>query len=285
MNRLKALLVVLLVFCATSVPTTNEVTYYYYFPEVHSGVVGLAKGVALATAPQDRSVCDEVALAGCNWWYSWSFWQYPCDNGVEYVSMIADHKVAEFILDGTWILPFEPVHSEWIAFLNEPDLVEPTCTPEYAAELYRSLEPYLENYRIVTPAPSAPGVNWLQQFVNTYQSRYGELPRFDALAVHCYANNYLTCKAHTKRMISWATSWGIDEVWVTEFSFVELPPTLLFEAISQEARQYIRWMRNEPMVTRCAWFTNRHQKQWGVGALFDYNTGELNAWGRLYRTE
>lgn len=262
---------------SASVTTTKGATQHHYFLPVVYNARSLIKGVAVATVPYDRGVCAEVAYAGSEWWYNWGFRQFPCDNGIEQVLMIPTCQDAERILNGTWIVPDEPEYSEWIAYLNEPDLVPPTCSPQNAAALYYQLGSYLENYKVISPAPSRSGVTWLWTFANVYRNHYGNWPRFDALAVHCYANSYQRCRSHTERVIEWAKAWDVGEIWITEFSFIG--------DAQEEARQYIQWMRRESMVTRSAWFTNRHQDQWDVGPLFDYDTGVLTEWGELYSTE
>ena len=115
----------------------------------------------------------------------------------------------------------------------------------------------------------------------------GEAPRLDALAVHCYAWSASACIQFTQVYEGWASSWGVPEVWVSEFSISPSAPNTLSQSL-QEAQTYINWLEADSMITRFAWFASKLQgtEAWlpptFITPLTDWNTGQLTTFGTMY---
>ena len=127
----------------------------------------------------------------------------------------------------------------------------------------------------------------LPAFRQAYISAYGSAPRLDGLAVHCYAWQGSACIQYTQTFESLANSWGVPEVWVTEFSISPDAPNTLNQSLL-EAQTYINWMEGDSMITHYAWFASKIQgtEAWALGSfmtqLVDWNTGQLTTFGRMY---
>lgn len=250
-------LLLTLVIMVAVLPQPQEQTYRYYVPLAI--LPNTARGVTLKYRD-----CADVGAVGATWAYDWSV-APPLCPGVESVPMISCKQEAEWLLFGQTALGG---NSEWVMLFNEPDLILP-ISPVEGARLYRVLEPHLKGRRIVAPAPSESGIEWLPEFRAAYAVQWGHYPRLDALAVHCYSNTFESCRQVVAQFVLWAHQWGVPEVWVTEFAFV---------SSEQDAVRFMRWLRDEPRVTRFAWFTNRDEPSALVAA-----DGELTRWGRVYR--
>jgi hypothetical protein len=179
-------------------------------------------------------------------------------------------------------------NSDWIMGFNEPDSAsQANVSPTDAAPLWRQIEQKYPTRKLLAPAPSGSNPNWLVSFRNAYISDYGTPPRLDGLAVHCYAWYASQCIPFTQQFESWANSWGVPEVWVTEFSFSPTSPSSPSGAI-QQAQTFINWMEGESKVTRYAWFASKIQGTEGwasryfITPIVDWNTGALTTYGNMY---
>lgn len=190
-------------------------------------------GACPATAP---------ALA-YDWCYSWR--PDPGDGGatVERVPMLWGAGDVGQPVGG---------NSAWLMGFNEPDVAtQANITPDAAAVLWRAIEARYPDKRLVAPAPSMEGVNWLPEFRAAYVARYGAPPRLDALAFHCYWR-LDSCLAVGQQMLAWAEAWAVPEVWATEFAFV---PAWNANA-EADARAFMAWLRAQPRITRIAPFVS-----------------------------
>lgn len=179
---------------------------------------------------------------GCAWCYSWG----PEPGGTpdaETVPMLWGANDVGKALGG---------NSPWLLGFNEPDVAtQANITPDAAAGLWRAIEARYPDKKLVAPAPSMEGVNWLPEFRAAYITRYDAAPRLDALAFHCYWRlDY--CLAVGQQVLAWAEAWGVPEVWATEFAFV---PAWNANA-EADARAFMAWLRAQPRITHIAPFVS-----------------------------
>jgi hypothetical protein len=161
--------------------------------------------------------------------------------GVEAVPMIRDAGQMHVTLLGG--------DSDWIMGFNEPDLPgQANMTPDEAAVLWREIEGRWPGRRLLGPAPSHLHPEWIVQFRDAYMRRYGQAPRLDGLAFHCYYRYASQCIALGERFVRWADEWGSEEVWCTEFAFLPVNGP----DAERQARRFVAWLEGEPGVTRYA---------------------------------
>lgn len=211
------------------------------------------KGIAALGNKDD--ICADARAVGATWLYQW--WTHPaqCD-GIETIPMIRDRSMV-----GKPVAP-----SLYLLMFNEPDCPDPSqacLTIDEAVELHRHVDtdPQYAGRLVVSPATSQNTPMWLAQFRAEYYARWGEYPRWHAIAVHCYfASDDMVdgCIAQMKFHAANARAWNV-ELWVTEFSAVSESDA---DAERME-RAFIAYLESEQVVTRYAHFTNRWQNDWG----------------------
>jgi hypothetical protein len=252
---------------------------YLFIPFVRGGTASQPvqpagkKGIGM---PYDD--CSSAAKVGSVWQYDWSSNPPQC-AGVESIPMIWGAGDVNATLGG---------NSQWMMGFNEPDSGDQAnISAANAATLWRQIEQEYPNRKLLAPAPSGADPHWLVDFRNAYISAYGAAPRLDALAVHCYAWYASQCIPFTQQFETWANSWGVPEVWVTEFSLSPTSPSSPNQSL-QEARTYINWMEGEPRITHMAWFASKIQgtEAWSspyfITPLVDWNSGSLTVFGSMY---
>ncbi len=249
-----------------------------FLPYVNVGVARIKssstkKGVGLTY--QD---CASATTLGAKWQFGWMTSPANC-AGIENVPMISVAGDVNTTLGG---------NSNWVMGFNEPDSAGATnLSPSSAATLWRQIEQKYPNRKLLAPAPSGANPTWLVDFRNAYIAAFGAPPRLDALAVHCFAWSADACIQHTQLFEGWASSWGVPEVWVTEFSISPAAPNTPSQAI-QEETTFLNWLDAEPMVTRYAWFASLIQgtEPWVnadfVTPLIDWNTRQPTTFGSVY---
>ena len=235
--------------------------------------VTLKKGGALTY--QD---CSTATAVNASWEYGWAPSPPNC-AGIENVPMIWGAGDVNATLGG---------NSQWIMGFNEPDSAsQANISPADAATLWRQIEQKYPDRKLLAPAPSGANANWLVDFRNAYIAAYGTPPRLDGLAVHCYAWYASQCLPFVQQFEGWASSWGVAEVWVTEFSFATTSPSSPSQSL-QEAQTFINWMAGQSQVTHFAWFASKIQgTEWWLPPgfntpLVDWNTGQLTSFGTMY---
>jgi hypothetical protein len=185
----------------------------------------------------------------------------------------------------------DPVDSEWLLGFNEPDLAgQANITPTLAAELWHEIEAMYPDRKLVSPAVLSIG--WLDDMWSEYDRLYGTAPRFDAVAFHiypqrmcyqgCTVNYYLVVARdiYAKQAIDWAADHGIPEVWITEFA---LQPIAAGEAGTIAfMEQFTAWMREEPAITRWAWFSLGSYWPPGYDTALVGPDGTLTTFGEVY---
>jgi hypothetical protein len=216
----------------------------------------------------------DATNAGASWCFNWSI------NG--------DCGDAEFVPMAWCGVPSAlPSETETLLTANEPDR-DDQCnqSPEVYAETYRAIEEKFPNVNLVAPSISQLGFEWLEQFRAAYITRYGNPPRMDALAIHCYATIAQGCIDITERAIMLADAFDIESVWVTEIALLACADGIDF---LNEARTLLEWLEDNPRVARYAWFAARIRgNEWWsmpsqcIAPLFDFETGRHTAIGELY---
>lgn len=247
-----------------------------YLVSVLSGAmpVALKKGISLTYGD-----CDSAIAVRAIWEQGWSPTPANC-AGVENVPMIWGAGDVNTTVGG---------NSQYIMGFNEPDSSsQSNLTASQAATLWRQIEQKYPARKLVAPAPSGANPDWIVDFRNAYISLYAIPPRLDALDVHCYAWYAEQCITHTQKFISWADSWGISEVWVSEFSFSPTSPSSPTGSIA-EAQTFINWAMGTSKVTRYAWFASRMSgTEWWFNPQFNTpavqwnTTSQLTSYGTMY---
>ena len=160
------------------------------------------KGIGLAY-PEFR---DDAQNAGASWCYAWMPSGECGHADIEFVAMIWGRVIPQTIGAST------------ILGANEPDLEsQANIAPVDYVEIWREIEARFAGKKLIAPAPSQQDLTWLVRFRDAYVARYGQPPRLDALALHCYVSHAAHCQVYVEWMIARAAEWGISEVWLTEF--------------------------------------------------------------------
>jgi hypothetical protein len=216
--------------------------------------------------------CEDAQAVGATWQYGWGPKSKNC-AGLENVPMIWGKADAKALLAGSIKLQG---NSDYILGFNEPDLrSQAYLSPQEAADLWYQLEKQYPDKRLVSPAMSrydffdvsGEAERWLPQFRDLYHRTYGGYPRFDALAVHCYAS---PAKAWTscQELIRWyeqkAVEWGVSGgIWVTEYGFpadqCRSQTGCEWSAAVDALNRFTDWLKTRPQVRRYAWFAARIQ--------------------------
>ena len=217
--------------CAGSVQAeeAGPLVFRLYVPQYH---IQPAPKLGVSGA----STAQVEALGG-----SWVYWWGPTGHGtsdVEFVPMVwgPNNIGAEVPQEARWLLGF-----------NEPDLQD-DLDPRMAdgAGLWRDVERLYPDKMLVSPAPSHLDPGWLKRMRADYILRYGEPPRFDALAAHSYHGTADEIIADLRIYLDWADEWCVHQVWLTEFAI--LPGWN--PAWQYELEKLLRWLEAEPRITR-----------------------------------
>ncbi len=261
---------------ATAAPGGPKTIYQVFLPVVQVNVTSPApvkKGV-----PLTYNDCPSVLAMNASWEYAWSPNPPNC-AGVENIPMISGSHEINYTLGG---------NSQWIMGFNEPDSAsQANMTPSQAASAWRQIEEKYPTRKLLAPGPSGANPSWMVDFRNTYIATYGTAPRLDGLDVHCYAWYAWQCTNHTQQFLTWANSWGVPEVWVTEFSFSPTAPSSPTQSL-REAQTFITWMENDSKITRFAWFASKIQgTEWWLPTTFNtplihWTTGQPTSFGNMY---
>lgn len=192
-----------------------------------------------------------------NWAYNWGMSPYggTLPQGVEYVPMLWGSK--DF---GGWAATIQTVlssGSNYILGFNEPDMSDQaSMSPSDAANYYKTyITPYAGQAKLISPAvtsSSTPGtgLSWLQSFMGSCSSC-----EISGLAVHWYGNTANEFKSFVQQAISTAQSYGLSEVWVTEFALLnDISGVGNPAATAAFLNQVLPWMDSQSMVSRYSYF-------------------------------
>lgn len=255
-----------------------EPPHTYFFPLMLSGPQ--KKGISLACGYEDMArMADEVAVLNVAWVWNWGV-DPPIFTGVESVPAIWNGSVIGQELGG---------NSEWLLGFNEPDQWDQANTsPSEAARQWAELERVYPGRRLASPQPVRWDTRWLEEWYAAYVEQNAHPPRLDALAVHTYWSNDLeSYKRQVEYYIDLAKRWGVDEIWITEFTIAPALDHTLRESIDNQ-RAYLKWLEAQPMVTRYSAWTNRVECLDSIqpNGIFDTpmiaQNGMLTEMGKMY---
>jgi len=267
--------------CQFAEQPPEPIVHPIYLPMIHSG-----------PKPAMRGVCGFAYFdkIGADWAYSWT---WDTRGNPKFVPMIRDVTKMEYLPEAVE----NAQASGWLMGFNEPDMPEPyghLTTPAEGARAWRTIEKAATEIRLVSPVPSQLDFGWLWRMVAAYKSRYGEKPRFDAIAVHYYSlcpPDIEGSKRHLLRVRQEALAHGYDvPIWLTEFGGC-CPWPDPSNGNEQMMRELIPWMKQQPWIGRYAWFMALipPDVSWLPGdfsncSLIDWETRELTELGQLYGT-
>ncbi len=199
--------------------------YRYYLPMV---VKDYPRHPLRGVAASGNGGYAAIIQTGASWYYNWSHQPSWDLLGVEFVPLVGWGNV----------LPDVIADSEYLLTLNEPNIVQQSnvCPKEFV-ETWREIENRWGNRKLVSPgvgwggnticlAPDGStryyinGMDWLTDFREYYLEQYGEFPKLDVIAFHCYRPPEAPCSDiayATNAMVTLADAWDIPEVWLTEF--------------------------------------------------------------------
>lgn len=204
------------------------------------------------------SAGQTVRQGTVSWAYNWAI-QEPgtLPHGVEYVPMLWGAR--SFEEDG-WqasIRQSLSKGSRYILGFNEPDRPDQAAlSPSMAADLYRQhITPFRDKATLISPAVTSSradgeGVQWLDAFMQSCASC-----EITGMAVHWYGDSGEEFKSFIQDVMDRAQSYGLSEVWVTEFGLSDDEKGVKNEeAASRFIQDVIPWLDAQKCVTRYAYF-------------------------------
>jgi hypothetical protein len=267
------------------------ITKNYPKPHVY---ISPKKGVGLTSGYCPAKLnCDELKALRISWGFTW----WPSiprdltgctdynDEPIETVAMLWGSYAVErpYLLTGA--------NSDYLLTFNEPDHHgQANMSPHVAARAWYTIEHYYPDKKLIAPAPVI-SLNWLDRFVDAYVSRYNRLPRFDALAGHCYPGTLQHCQHVVEYLSERLQRWNVPEgIWINEYA-VFAPPGWTIEQYVWMIRsmdQTTRYLEHHPNIDRYAWWTTRYadNEPWNPGnlesRLLFCNHHELTLLGHAY---
>jgi hypothetical protein len=231
--------------------------------------------------------CEDALYVGAHWAQNWSpSWQQCW--GITYLAMQQGRDSGV----GCPVLQDAPI----TLMLNEPEWYDPPLDVYDAARMIHrwTVECY-PNRRWASPAgistDTADGLAYTARVWDAYYELYGEAPRFDVAAHHCYSwSTGDVCIQRTQAVIDWAKAHGIRGVLITEFAV--LPCATSPEVAIRENDKYVEWMKHNPDVLGWAFFATRYfgTEGWAfkpadrcLTTLMDAVTGEPTKFGEWYK--
>jgi len=261
-------------------PESPNAEHWLFLPAVVRQPTSHKRGLG-THHPEAESDCH---LLGATWRYDWLA-NIPTTSNCESVPMIYCAEVVRLLANNSIALGGD---SAYILGFNEPDRPDQLLSPQDAVDLWVTIEEMYPGKLLVSPAPSHLNPGWLRDFRAAYIAKVGRAPRLDALAIHCYFRDDDTARCRTiiEQFVQDANKWGAEGVWVTEFA----PVVRVGTTDEKEARAFVRWLEDNPGVTRYAWFPTRldGSEYWNPDpddwALL-VDEGGLTRWGELYVDE
>ncbi|KAJ5094837.1 hypothetical protein N7456_010698 [Penicillium angulare] len=199
-------------------------------------------------------------LAGSDNTISWAYnWGSESDgtipSGVEYIPMLWGTDS----IDG-WTSAVKTAlsgGSTHIMGFNEPDSSsQANMSPADAATYYKEyITPYSDEATLISPAvtsseSSGEGLDWLESFLEDCTDC-----EVSALAIHWYGSTFSELKSFVTQAISTASTYGISEVWLTEFGLSSDESGIL-DLVTAAAfvLEASVWLEAQSEVTRYAYF-------------------------------
>jgi len=231
LNRLFLLFIIIITIssCSDIKPRIIKEQHSLYFPLIISQV----NKFGIAGCPIS---CKTI---GCSWCYSWSS-NPGIINNTETVPMIWDETRVNEKIGG---------NSKYLLGFNECDLSgQCNLSPKNAVEPWYIVEQNNPDKLLVAPVPSHLNPNWIIEFREEFYKKYNKYPRFSVLAFHCYEPWAIDCINLGNKFIKLAKEWNINEVWCTEFAFLEA----YNKDYKNQINIFINWLDSNDMITRYA---------------------------------
>lgn len=269
----RAWLVLLLLLLTTSTRIEHlqrvQSIHTYYFPTIGKTSLPPFPAPVGSMAKKGVGLTHSACASFGSWGYDWS--SNPPKCTIETIPMIWGANIPTAVGG----------NSRWVMGFNEPDLPsQSNISPTDAVVLWEQVEQNFPDKLLVSPAPSDQHPEWLVNFRNAYIQKNNRPPRLDALAIHCYFFTAVECESLVQKYEGYAQSWGIGQIWVSEFSFMTQNIRTQDQAWEQDSI-FIQWMDNERLVGRYAFFASRiwETEPWAFPA--GWNTSLLNMDGSL----
>ncbi|KAJ5288421.1 hypothetical protein PENANT_c087G00925 [Penicillium antarcticum] len=228
-------------------------------------------------AYNDISNVSPLSEAGTvSWAYNWAVTEpKELPPGVEFVPML--WGTANF--DG-WQASLESTlssGSNYILGFNEPDMSsQASLSPSVAAKYYREyITPFQSKAKLVSPAVTSStspdmGLGWLGEFMGACSSC-----SISGVAVHWYGDSADSFKGFIYEVITFARSYGLSEVWITEFGLeADINGVTDDKATETFIHVVTPWLDSQSLVARYSYF------MCAEGYLL--SGGALNAAGKAY---
>ncbi|KAJ5635720.1 uncharacterized protein N7484_009033 [Penicillium longicatenatum] len=211
-----------------------------------------------------------------SWAYDWVFsLDTGLPSGVEYVPMLWGAKFF-----GGWLTGIETIlssGSDYIMGFNEPDMAsQADMTPSEAAGYYMQyITPFSGSAKLISPAVTSSssdgeGLSWFEEFMTDCSSC-----NITGLAVHWYGDSIDDFKTFVEDAISTASSYSLEEVWVTEFALSSDISGVADQSTTAEfVTEAVTWMDSQSSVTRYAYFM--------CAENYLLTSGSLNSVGSAY---
>lgn len=200
------------------------------------------KGLAMAC--DGPGYMEDARRMGASWVYNWRTEPW-IPEGIEAVPMIWGLQHMQLPIGG---------NSSWLLGYNETNHAsEANISPEAGAVGWRQIEDNNPERLLVAPALTSGALTWLVDWREAYLDIYGETPRVDALAAHCYYPSAAGCIGYLEDVIELADEWDVGGVWVTEFA---VTGGTVDERIIR-MWELVTWLQNNPRIARWAVFVNR----------------------------
>jgi hypothetical protein len=239
-------LALFIVFALSFVPTaTGEMPQRVFVPMIAQNWERVSTKKGVAPACPGNKLADETTYLRVSWMWDWV--THPqIIAGLESVPNIWGRTVPSSVGG----------NSQYLLGANEPELTgQANITPQEYVGIWREIEARFPDTLLISPQTvNSPA--WLIEWRSEYISRYGEPPRLEGLAFHCYRGTSENCIILANQYIALADEWNISEVWVTEFAFYNSMIGNWAQALSH-LESFVLWMENNPRINRYAYYTTR----------------------------
>ncbi len=233
---------------------------------------------------------EAVRQTGASWYLNWS--PYPTGGLPDNVEFVPEINAP---ID---LMPTAIADSEYLLELNEPERwgQGQTC-PENYVPIAHEIETRWGDRKLVSPgvgqqgtlncrAPNGEmryaidGMEWLTDFRIFYERQYGYYPKWDVLALHCYAPPESSCAFRTTidAFVVLARSWGISQVVVSEFDAGKGGSQSV-----QRLRDAMAYWASVPEIMAIFYYQDwQFAAEVGNSPLMN-ERGELTEYGKAYR--
>ncbi|KAJ5627390.1 CAZyme family GH128 [Penicillium herquei] len=241
-------------FTAGLMATTALAMPHHMHRDVHP--IHKRSSTKRGAAYNDVSTVSALSNTGTvTWAYNWAFSDSDLPSGVDYVPMLWGAKFF-----GGWLTAIESAlssGSNYILGFNEPDMAsQADMSPSTAAGYYQQyITPYSGSAKLISPAVTSStdtgkGLSWFEEFMTDCSSC-----NITGLAVHWYGDSVDDFKSFVQQAVSTASTYNIEEVWVTEFALNADASGVTDQSTAADfVNEAIEWMDSQANVTRYSYF-------------------------------